>query len=101
MTLATASEAADSSVSHARVLLEFDNTATPALNSDLTVEVTCDGGANWAAATLSAVTAYSQGGRSVAETADTACTAGTSVAARIKTLNSKNVPIYGVALQWG
>ena len=53
MTLATASQTADATVSNARVLLEFDNTATPALNSDLTVEVTCDGGVNWAAATPS------------------------------------------------
>lgn len=99
MTLVTASQTTDASVSNGRVLLEFDNAAAPTLNADLTVEVTCDGGSNWAAATLSSVTAYSQGGRSVAETADTTCTAGTSFAARIKTLNNKNVPVYAASLQ--
>ncbi|KQW22940.1 hypothetical protein ASC80_06325 [Afipia sp. Root123D2] len=100
MTLVTAAQTADSSVSNGRVLLEYDNIATPTLNTDLTVEVTCDGGSNWAAATLTLVTANSQGGRSVAETADTACTAGTSFAARIKTLNGKNVKIHGLTLDW-
>ena len=98
MTIVTTSQTADASVSNARVLIEFDNTATPTINTDLTVEVTCNGGTNWASATLSAVTANGQGGRSVAETADTACTAGTSFAARIKTLNNKAVPAYGVSL---
>lgn len=98
MTLVTTSQTTDSSVSNVRVLIEYDNTAAPALNTDLTVEVTCNGGTNWTAASLSAVTSNSQGGRKVAETVDQACTAGTQFAARIKTLNNKNVPIYGVSL---
>lgn len=98
MTLVTASQTADASVGNGRVLLEIDNTTSPALNSDLTVEVTCNGGSNWSTATLSGVTSYSQGGRKIVETADTACTSGTSFAARVKTLNSKMVPIYVLAL---
>lgn len=100
MTLVTASQTTDASVSNARVLLEYDDAATPTINTDLTVEVTCDGGSNWATAMLAAVTAYSQGGRKVVETDLTSCVAGTSVAARIKTLNNKSVPIYALALQW-
>ncbi|MCP3392051.1 hypothetical protein NLM27_24990 [Bradyrhizobium sp. CCGB12] len=95
MTAVTTAQTADSSVSNARVLLEFDNGfANPTLNTDLTVDVTCNGGTNWTAATLSVVTNYGQGGRKVVETADTA---GTSFAARIKTLNNKYVPIYGLS----
>lgn len=97
MTLVTTSQTADSSVSNGRVLIEYDNTATPSLNIDLTVEVQCDG-STWTMTTLSSVTSYSQSGRKVAETADTACTSGTSFAARIKTVNNKNVPIYGAAI---
>jgi hypothetical protein len=82
----------------ARVLLEFDNSASPTLNSDLTVEVTCDGGTNWTTAALSSISTNGQGGRKIAETVDQACTSGTAFAARIKTLNNKNVPIYGVSL---
>lgn len=98
MTLVTASQTADSSVSNGRVLLEYDNSASPTLNTDLTVEVTTNGGTNWAAATLSAVTSYSQAGRKVAETADTATTSGTSFAARIKTFNNKDIKVYGATL---
>lgn len=98
MTVITTAQTADSSVSFGRALLEFDNSASPTLNTDLTVELTANGGTNWATATLSSVTTNSQGGRKVIETADTALTAGTSFAARIKTLNSKNVPVYGAAV---
>jgi hypothetical protein len=98
MTVVTTAQTVDSSVSNGRVLLEYDNTATPTLNTDLMVEVTCDGGAHWTSAALSGVSAYSQGGRAVAETVDQPCTAGTSFAARIKTLTSKNIPIHGVSL---
>lgn len=98
MTLVTAMQTADASVSNGRVLLEFDNSDSPAINTDLTVEVTCDGGAHWTLATVSSVTSNGQGGRKVVETADTACTSGTSFAARIKTLNNKNVPIYALTV---
>lgn len=98
MTIVTVAQAADSAVSNARVLIEYDNTSAPVLNMDLTVEVTCNGGTNWTSATLSAVTSCSQGGRKVAETADTACTSGTDFRVRIKTLNNKNVPIHGVSV---
>ena len=54
-TIVTTAQTADASVSNVRVLIEFDNTATPTLNTDLTVEVTCNGGSNWASASLSAV----------------------------------------------
>jgi hypothetical protein len=98
LTLVTTAQTADSSVSNVRVLIEFDNTGSPTLNTDLTVEVTCDGGAHWTAASLSTVTANSQGGRKVAETVDQATTGGTSFQARVKTLNNKSVPIYGISL---
>lgn len=98
MTVVTASQTADASVSNARVLIEFDNSASPTLNTDLIAEVTCDGGSNWASATLSSVTADGQDGRSVAETADTSCAAGTSFAARLNTANGKAVKIYGASV---
>lgn len=98
MTLVTSAQTTDSNVSNGRILIEFSDTASPVLNTDLTVEVTCNGGTNWTTATLTAVTSRSQGGRKVAESSDQACTAGTSFAARIKTLNGKSVPIYGISL---
>jgi hypothetical protein len=91
-------QTADASVSNGRVLLEFDNSGAPTLNTDLTVEVTCNGGTNWTAATLTSVSSNGQGGHTIAETADTATTAGTSFGARIKTFNAKSVPIYGTSV---
>jgi hypothetical protein len=97
MTLATAAQTADASVANGRVLLEIDPIDSTALNTDLTVEVTCDGGSHWATATLASL-GKGQDGRTVVETADTACTAGTSFAARIKTLNNKSVNVYKAAV---
>ncbi|HEY0236561.1 MAG TPA: DUF2793 domain-containing protein [Afipia sp.] len=98
MTLVTTAQTADATVSNGRVLIEYDNTASPALNTDLIVEVTCNGGANWTSASLSSVSSNGQAGRKIVETVDQACTSGTSFAARVKTLNNKNVPIYGLGL---
>jgi hypothetical protein len=97
MTLTTLPQTTDGTIGRARAIVEFDDGAAPALNTDLVIEVTCDGGTNWASAALSAVTSHGQGGRKVAETADTPCAVGTSFAARIRTAG-KNVPIYGVAI---
>lgn len=97
MTLVTDAQTADSSVSNGRVLMEINPVDSITLNTDLTAEVTCNGGSNWAAATLSSF-GTGQSGRTVVETADTACTAGTSFAARLKTLNNKNVQIHGTSL---
>jgi F5/8 type C domain len=98
MIYVTATQTADASVSNASVLLEFDNTAAPTLNTDLTVEVTCNGGTNWTAATLSSISSNSQAGRMIVETVDQATTAGTSFAARVKTFNNKNIGIYALTL---
>lgn len=100
MTLVTATQTTDSSVSNARVLLEYDASDSPTLNTDLTVEVTCDGGTNWTAGTLVKFSSHLQSGHHGAETGLFSCTPGTSVAARIKTANGKNVPIHALALQW-
>lgn len=180
MSLVTTPQTVDSTVSNGRVLLEYDNSATPAINTDLTVEVSCKietatvtisnaspgvithashgmsandpvvfttsgalptglvsgttyfvvasgltsgaysvsatpGGSaintssagsgthtatyrNWTAASLSSVTANGQDGHKIVETADQACTSGTSFAARVKTFNNKNVLIYAMTV---
>ena len=99
MSLVTASQSADGSISNGRVLIEFDDAASITLDTDLTAEVTCNGGTSWhAAALLPGGKLIGQSGRKVVESAEAACTAGTAFAARIKTLNGKNVPIHGVSL---
>lgn len=98
MTLVTTAQTADSTVNSGRVLVDFDNSVSPTLNTDLTIEVTCNGGSNWDSASLSLVSSNGQAGRVIAETVDQKTTAGTSFSARIKTLNNKVIPIYGVSL---
>ena len=99
MTVVTTAQTTDASVSSARALIEYNPIDAITLNTDLTVELSCDGGSNWAAGTLSLVTANSQTGRSVAETDAVACSAGTSFQARVKTLNNKSVQVYGTTVQ--
>lgn len=97
MTVVTVAQTTDSSVSNSRVLIEYSGTGT--LNTDITVDVSCDGGSHWTAATLTQVTAYAGGStvRILAETADTACTAGTSFQVRLKTLNNKDITFTALA----
>ncbi|UPU00217.1 hypothetical protein J4G48_0020255 [Bradyrhizobium barranii subsp. apii] len=98
MTIVTTMQTADVSVSAGRILIEYDNYQSPILNTDLTAEVTCDGGSNWSTAPLSIATAFSQNGLQVAESNLQSCTSGTSFAARVKSLNGKDVRIYGVSI---
>lgn len=102
MTLVTAAQTSDSSVSNSRILIEYDHVASPSLNTDLTAEVSCNGGTNWASASLSAVTSYAGTStqRRVVESVDQSCGAntGTDFRARLKTFNNKNVPVYGLSL---
>ena len=99
MTVVTTAQTADTGVSTARALIEYNPVVAITLDTDLTIDLTCDGGAHWTAATLALVTANSQAGRYVAETGAVTCTSGTSFQARIKNLNNKNVQVYGVTVQ--
>jgi hypothetical protein len=92
--LLSTAQTADASVGNCRILLEFDPIDAITLNTDLTAECSTNGGTNYASMTLSSA-GTTQGGRTVAETADTATTSGTSFIARIKTFNNKSIRIYG------
>lgn len=100
MTVVSTSQTSDASASIARALIEYDPQVSVTLNTDLSVEVTCNGGTNWTAGTLALVTDYSGNStqRKVAEIAEVNCTAGSSFAARVKTLTNKDVRVYGLAL---
>jgi hypothetical protein len=52
----------------------------------------------WTAGTLSTATSNSQGGRKVVETGEISATSGSSFEARVKTINGKSVPVYGIAV---
>ncbi|MCK1465715.1 hypothetical protein IVB34_47380 [Bradyrhizobium sp. 2] len=99
ITVVTTAQTADASSSNVRVLIAYEQVNAITLNTDLTVEVSCNGGTNWSAAALS-LTGTGQDGRSVAETGDQSCTAGTSIQARIKVFNNKLAYIHGMSLSW-
>lgn len=101
MTVTTTAQTAGATVSNGRVVIEYDDACvgctSVALNTDVSVEVTLNGGTNWASATLSSA-GTGQSGRKVAETADTASTSGTTFAARFKTSNNKFIYLHGISL---
>jgi hypothetical protein len=88
----TTAQTSDTAVAKNRVLLEYAPNTT-IINTDLAVDVTCDG-TSWTAATLAAA-GTAQAGHNLAETADTTCSAGgSSFAARLKTFNNKSIQIF-------
>jgi hypothetical protein len=97
MTLVSSAFPTDASVSVARCLFEYDATNVPVLGTDITLELTCNGGTNWTSATIQSITAYGPGNRAIAETTETTCTAGTSFQYRLKSMN-KVIPFWGIAV---
>jgi len=70
------------------------------LNTDLTAEVTRDGGTTYSTVTLAEEAVLSTG-RILTGTVDiSGQPAGTSMEYRLKTLNAKEMKIHGVALEW-
>ncbi|HMN51130.1 MAG TPA: discoidin domain-containing protein [Xanthobacteraceae bacterium] len=102
MTLVTATQTADTAPSSIRALLEIEAVDAITLDTDLTVEVSRDGGTTWTSAALSECGGTSSG-RIAAESAETSVSvqpSGSSVCARIKTFNNKRVNIHGLDLRW-
>lgn len=98
MTLVTTAQTADTSVSKAKATFEIDPIDAITAGTDLTVELTCDNGSHFTAAGSYTNCGKAQAGRTVLETDDVSCTAGTTFYARIKTLNNKSVNIYKFAM---
>lgn len=72
------------------------------INTDLTLELSRDGGTNWTTATLALAATLGAAG-AVYEAADVNVTSqpsGSSVVARVKTLNAKNIPLDGMVMSW-
>ncbi len=70
------------------------------LNTDLTAEVSLDGGTTWTVVTLAESATLTTGRILTGSAVISAQPSGTSMKYRIKTLNTKEQRIHGVALQW-
>ena len=94
---------APSSVSSMGAIITYqDNAGTNALNSDIVLQLSADGGSNYTTATLTALPDFSTGIK-MAKVNDLAVTAGTSLKYKISFANqsaSKDARIRGVSLQY-
>src|SRR5210317_1050828 len=95
---------APSSVSEMGAIITYqDNAGTNALNTDIVLQLSADGGSNYSTATLTALPDFSTGIK-MAKVNDLAVTAGTSLKYKISFANqasgSKEARIRGVALQY-
>lgn len=99
--LVSAAQAADAAPASARVLLMLEPIDAVTLNTDLIAEVSRDGGSNWTAGTLTQIGTI--GALRVVETGATSLTgqpSGSSVVARVKSFNDKQMRLHGLALAW-
>ena len=95
---------APSSVSEMGAIITYqDNAGTNALNTDIVLQLSADGGSNYSTATLTAMPDFSTGIK-MAKVNDLAVTAGTQLKYKISFANqasgSKEARIRGVALQY-
>ena len=95
---------APSSVSEMGAIITYqDNAGTNALNTDIVLQLSADGGSNYSTATLTALPDFSTGIK-MAKVNDLAVTAGTQLKYKISFANqasgNKEARIRGVALQY-
>ena len=85
------------------VITYQDQSGTNALNSDIVLKLSADGGSNYSTATLTAMPDFLSGIK-MAKVNDLAVTAGTSLKYKLEFANqasgSKEARIRGVALQY-
>jgi hypothetical protein len=101
MTLVTAplNPAPATAPSKAQVMVLWkDNSGGAALNTDFTAEVTANGGANWVTGTLADIGITMAGGYHLLATTVTLSSGGTTVQARIRTLNNKAQLVKAVSV---
>ena len=102
MTLVSNAFTAASAPATGRIHIQVNAVDSITINSDLTAEISRNGGTSWTAATLvlketlkDGTVAYEDSSVSL-----TSQSSGTSMKYRIKTLNTKQVQVHGVVLQW-
>lgn len=102
VTLVSNAFTADSAPDTARVHVQVSENESITVNTDLTAEVSRDGGTSWTTATLVAVETLADGTVAYEDSSVdiSGQPSGTSMKYRIKTLNNKDIEIHGVLLQW-
>lgn len=85
-----------------RIHIQVNPVDSITINTDLTAEISRDGGSNWTAATLALTETLKDGTVAYEDNSVTISgqPSGTAMKYRIKTLNNKEVQIHGAVLQW-
>ena len=94
---------ATSAPSNAIIGVQTVENESATVNSDITAEVSRDGGSTFTACTLALKTSLGATGTKYYESASTDISSqpsGTSMKYRIKTLNDKDIELHGTALKW-
>ena len=102
-TLVSNAFTADSAPSNSIVGVQVVENESITINTDLTAEVSRDNGTTFTACTLSLKSTLGASGTKYYESASTDISSqpsGTSMKYRIKTLNTKDIEVHGVALKW-
>ena len=102
LTLVGASQTAASAPSNIRMVMLYTPVDSSTLNTDVTLEISRDGGTTYSTYTLEYEADY-DGTVQILTTEDIDVTgqpSGTSIVYRIKTLNNKNQRFHGVWVQW-
>ena len=99
MTLISESVTAKAEPDEAFIVLWEEDMETLTLNTDIKAWASCDGGTNWAQATLSDKATLSTG-RVLTGTADVSSQTGTSMKWKVTTHNSKELRLHGVGMEW-
>jgi len=102
MTLVSNSFTADASPATGRIHIQVNPIDAITINTDLTAEISRDGGTTWTTATLSLKETLADGTKAYEDDSVDISSqpTGTSMKWRVKTLNTKDVEVHGVVLQW-
>lgn len=103
MTLLSNAFTADSAPASTIIGVQVVENESITVNTDLTAEVSRDGGTTFTSCTLVLNTTLGATGTKYYESASTDISSqpsGTSMKYRLKTLNNKDIEIHGVALRW-
>jgi len=100
MTLVSNTVTAETEPTTIEVLLVNEPVDTVTLNTDLTMEVSIDGGATYDVVTLVDKGLFATGQNLLRGSADVTARTGTSIEYRLKTLNTKTQNQIGIVLAW-
>jgi len=100
MTLINGGLTASSAPTTGRITVQAEFVDSSTINTDLTAEISRDGGTNWTTATLTAGAVNGNFTLYEGNATISGQPSGTSMKFRVKTLNNKEIRVSGIVLRW-